>query len=357
MSSFITKPIPDAMVEIWQANAAGRYASLEDRREELPLDEGFIGFGRAATSEAGEFRFRTVRPGRVPGPGNSLQAPHIAVSVFGRGFLKRLATRLYFDDKGDAGNFGSCNGDADDYSSRVGVATPQLTVPAGVLPRLSFDHYVASEVEFDGGNVKYSINGGAYEQVPDEAWLYNAPGGHLETAAGGNTNPMAGETAFTGTDGGQPTGSWGTSVIDLAELAATGDKVSFRFDFGMDGCNGIDGWYVDNVVLSICAKPVLPPKPRPATVAKTGTSVKGIVKIRVKVASGATPRGLVVVRIKQRTYAVRLVNGVLTVNAKSQMARLWKRGHRLVPGSVSYNGDAKVARFYGKVSIKLIGRQ
>jgi protocatechuate 3,4-dioxygenase alpha subunit len=92
------KPIPDAMIEIWQANAAGRYASLEDRREELPLDEGFIGFGRAATSEAGEFRFRTVRPGRVPGPGNSLQAPHIAVSVFGRGFLKRLATRLYFDD-------------------------------------------------------------------------------------------------------------------------------------------------------------------------------------------------------------------------------------------------------------------
>ena len=143
--------------------------------------------------------------------------------------------------------------------------------------------------EFDGGNVKYSVNGGAYEQVPDSAWLYNAPGGHLESAAGGNTNPMAGETAFTGTDGGQPTGSWGTSVIDLAELAATGDKVSFRFDFGMDGCNGIDGWYVDNVTLSICAKPVTPPKPSPATVAKTGTSVKGVVKIRVKVASGDTP--------------------------------------------------------------------
>jgi Zn-dependent metalloprotease len=264
---------------------------------------------------------------------------------------------LYFNDKGDDGNYGSCNGDAEDYSSRVGVATPQLTVPAGELPRLSFDHYVASEVEFDGGNVKYSVNGGAYEQVPDSAWLYNAPGGHLETAAGGNTNPMAGETAFTGTDGGQPTGSWGNSVIDLLDLAATGDKISFRFDFGMDGCNGIDGWYIDNVTLSICAKPVVPPKPSPATVAKTGTSVKGIVKIRVKVASGATPSGLVLVRIRGRGYTTKLVHGVLTVRAKSQMARLWRNGFRKAPAYVYYGGDKKVARFAGHVTIKLIGRQ
>jgi protocatechuate 3,4-dioxygenase alpha subunit len=92
------RPVPDAMVEIWQANAAGRYASPEDRRTDLPLDEGFIGFGRAATGEDGVYRFRTIRPGRVPGPGNSLQAPHIALGVFGRGLLKRLATRLYFAD-------------------------------------------------------------------------------------------------------------------------------------------------------------------------------------------------------------------------------------------------------------------
>lgn len=94
--------VPDAMLEIWQANAVGRYHALEDKREELPLDEGFIGFGRAATSATGEYRFRTVKPGRVPGPGNSLQAPHIAVGVTGRGLLKRLTTRLYFED--GAGN-------------------------------------------------------------------------------------------------------------------------------------------------------------------------------------------------------------------------------------------------------------
>jgi protocatechuate 3,4-dioxygenase alpha subunit len=92
------KPVPDAMIEIWQANAAGRYASPDDGRLNLPLDEGFIGFGRAATNEGGLYRFKTVRPGSVPGPGNSLQAPHIAVSVFGRGVIKRLVTRIYFED-------------------------------------------------------------------------------------------------------------------------------------------------------------------------------------------------------------------------------------------------------------------
>ncbi len=92
------KAVPDAMIEIWQANAAGRYASSEDKRSDLPLDANFIGFGRSSTSEDGIYRFRTLRPGRVPGPGNSLQAPHIAIGVLGRGLLKRLVTRLYFED-------------------------------------------------------------------------------------------------------------------------------------------------------------------------------------------------------------------------------------------------------------------
>lgn len=87
-------PVSDAMIEIWQANAAGRYASPDDARGEIPLDPGFIGFGRASTSDEGLFRFRTVKPGATPG-----QAPHIAVSVFGRGILKRLATRIYFPDE------------------------------------------------------------------------------------------------------------------------------------------------------------------------------------------------------------------------------------------------------------------
>jgi protocatechuate 3,4-dioxygenase, alpha subunit len=90
--------VPDAMIEIWQANAAGRYASPDDQRDDVPVDPHFVGFGRASTSAEGIYRFRTIRPGRVPGPGNSLQAPHLAVSVFGRGLIKRLATRLYFAD-------------------------------------------------------------------------------------------------------------------------------------------------------------------------------------------------------------------------------------------------------------------
>jgi protocatechuate 3,4-dioxygenase alpha subunit len=91
-------PVPDALLEIWQANAAGRYASAADAREENLLDPQFIGFGRAATSKDGEWRFRTIRPGRVPGRDGALQAPHIALSVLGRGLLKRLATRIYFAD-------------------------------------------------------------------------------------------------------------------------------------------------------------------------------------------------------------------------------------------------------------------
>jgi protocatechuate 3,4-dioxygenase alpha subunit len=92
-------PVPDAMIEIWQANAAGRYASPDDPRADLPLDAGFVGFGRTSTSKDGVYRFLTVKPGSVPGPGNAMQAPHLAVGLFARGVLKRLVTRIYFEDE------------------------------------------------------------------------------------------------------------------------------------------------------------------------------------------------------------------------------------------------------------------
>ena len=91
-------PANDALIEIWQANASGRYANPEDKRRELALDPAFIGYGRCATDKEGGFRFKTIKPGRVPGPGNSLQAPHIALGIIGPGFLKRLVTRVYFSD-------------------------------------------------------------------------------------------------------------------------------------------------------------------------------------------------------------------------------------------------------------------
>ena len=94
--------VPDAMVEIWQANGAGRYNHPADGREELPLDVGFSGFGRSGTVDGGRFSFVTVKPGPVPGPEGSEQAPHIMVSVFARGLLKRVVTRIYFPGEEEA---------------------------------------------------------------------------------------------------------------------------------------------------------------------------------------------------------------------------------------------------------------
>jgi protocatechuate 3,4-dioxygenase, alpha subunit len=95
--------VPDAMVEIWQANPAGRYDDPKDDREDLPLDpEPFTGFGRCATVDGGKFSFVTLKPGALPGPGGQPQAPHIMVSVFTRGLLKRAVTRIYFPEEREA---------------------------------------------------------------------------------------------------------------------------------------------------------------------------------------------------------------------------------------------------------------
>jgi protocatechuate 3,4-dioxygenase alpha subunit len=106
------RPIPDALVEIWQANAAGRYNHPADDRpahgrpadgsEEAALDPGFRGFGRLGTDADGGFRFETVKPGPVPGRGNTLQAPHINVILCARGMLDHAFTRIYFSDEAEA---------------------------------------------------------------------------------------------------------------------------------------------------------------------------------------------------------------------------------------------------------------
>jgi protocatechuate 3,4-dioxygenase, alpha subunit len=95
-------PVDDALIEIWQANQAGRYAHPEDTRDDIPLEDGFTGFGRCATDSEGRFEFLTVKPGAVPGPDGRTQAPHIDVSVFARGLLNRLVTRVYFPDEAEA---------------------------------------------------------------------------------------------------------------------------------------------------------------------------------------------------------------------------------------------------------------
>jgi protocatechuate 3,4-dioxygenase alpha subunit len=91
-------PVPDGIVEIWQANSQGKYAHSDDSQEK-PVEEGFTGYGRVPTNDAGRFRFSTIKPGRVPGPDGKLQAPHLEVSIFTRGLLRRLITRIYFPDE------------------------------------------------------------------------------------------------------------------------------------------------------------------------------------------------------------------------------------------------------------------
>ena len=93
--------IPDAMVEIWQADPAGRYDDPEEGRGDLSPEERFTGFGRSGTV-SGEFSFVTLKPGPVPGPDGWPQAPHVMVSIFARGLLKPLVTRIYFPDEREA---------------------------------------------------------------------------------------------------------------------------------------------------------------------------------------------------------------------------------------------------------------
>jgi protocatechuate 3,4-dioxygenase, alpha subunit len=92
--------LPDALIETWQADGEGRYAHPADGRP--PASNSFRGFGRCPTAKDGTFHIATIRPGRVPGPNGTLQAPHINVSVLARGVLKRLFTRIYF--AGDPAN-------------------------------------------------------------------------------------------------------------------------------------------------------------------------------------------------------------------------------------------------------------
>jgi len=85
------KGIPDAVIEIWQADALGRYAE--------EAQSVFAGFGRVPTSDRGEFRFTTIKPGRVAGAEGVAQAPHLVVIVFMRGLLRHVCTRMYFPDQ------------------------------------------------------------------------------------------------------------------------------------------------------------------------------------------------------------------------------------------------------------------
>jgi hypothetical protein len=148
--------------------------------------------------------------------------------------------------------FGTCVPGGDE-TAVLHLDSPQITIPASVDNlRMAFDHWMASEAGWDGGNVKISVNGGPWELIDFTDFVYNSYNVFLFSAAQGNTNPIAGEQAFSGTDGGAVDGTWGRSIIDLEGYAVPNDKIRLRFDIGNDGCNGAFGWYVDDVSVFQC---------------------------------------------------------------------------------------------------------
>jgi len=91
------QPVPDAMLEVWQADAQGRFADPQDKRA-LP-NAKFRGFGRCGTDANGAYVFDTIKPGSVPDADGKPQAPHILLAVFARGMLRHFYSRIYFSDE------------------------------------------------------------------------------------------------------------------------------------------------------------------------------------------------------------------------------------------------------------------
>jgi protocatechuate 3,4-dioxygenase alpha subunit len=136
--------VGDAMVEVWQADGGGRYKHPADGRT-ADVPSAFIGFGRVATArESGEFRVTTVMPGTVPGPGGSVQAPHLNVHVFARGLLHPVHTRIYFAEA-------AANDDdpvlASVPAQRRDTLLARPDADEGGLPRYRFDIVLQGEGE------------------------------------------------------------------------------------------------------------------------------------------------------------------------------------------------------------------
>jgi protocatechuate 3,4-dioxygenase, alpha subunit len=115
------EPVPDAMIETWQADPEGRYAHPDDPRGNGTT---FRGFARAPTDAEGVFAIHTVKPGPAPGPDGTTQAPHIAMSVFARGLLNRVVTRVYFPDEDERNGADAVLGSVDPGRRATLIAEP-----------------------------------------------------------------------------------------------------------------------------------------------------------------------------------------------------------------------------------------
>ncbi len=145
---------------------------------------------------------------------------------------------------------GDCIPGSDDQSGVMYLDSPPITLlehsrEVFVL----IDHYVATEGEWDGGLIEISVDGGPFVDLPPSSFRFNGYRSVLKGAGEGNDNPLAGRWAFTGANGGSVRGSWGQSQASLQGIAVAGQTIVIRFSLGVDGCNGLDGWYLDRVQL------------------------------------------------------------------------------------------------------------
>ena len=148
---------------------------------------------------------------------------------------------------------GDCQTDLQNGILRL--QSPVITIPnyATGTTEMFFNHNIATEENWDGANIKYSLNGGTWELLPASAFTSNPYNGQLNAASAGNDNPMQSQEAFTGSDGGSVQGSWGTSIIDLSTIGVIENStIQFRFEMGTDGCNGRVGWYIDEIAIYNC---------------------------------------------------------------------------------------------------------
>ena len=212
-------------------------------------------------------------------------------------------------------NIGTC-GPGGDESGVLYLESPAIVVPAfAPKPLLTFDHYVATEAGWDGGNLKISVNGGAYTLVAPEDFTFNPYNTVLVPPGAGNTNPLAGEPAFSGTDGGSVGGSWGRSHVNLDPYASPGDSIRLRWDFGNDGCTGVDGWYVDDVKIFACV-PKANPTIRIDDVSVTeGNKGKKSAKFTISLSHASTKP--VTVRVKTQNGTAKKNEDFSTIDDKT----------------------------------------
>ncbi|KQY64559.1 hypothetical protein ASD30_06465 [Nocardioides sp. Root140] len=234
--------------------------------------------------------------------------------------------------KGNTPDQGDCADN--DISSANYMTSDAIAIPDDAsAPRMTFEHYIATETGFDGGNVRISVNDGEFVPVPADAFTFNGPL-QISTVAEQNTNPLAGEPGFTGTDPGTPFGSWGESQIDLAAAGVSaGDSVKLQFAIGRDGCGGVDGWYVDDIKVLTCeiaadiTATVSPAKPKYGTAAS--------VKVNVTSIGDDIPTGDVTVTEGDTELGTATLNGIAA--ASIALPKTLSVGKHTL--TVTYSGD------------------